>query len=99
MEDNYKSPKKMKKLGELFSVYKTRFKAPQATVEKVFIETVREVLGYQIESKNVSYTTSTKTISLQLPSLLKNEIKLKEKEVLNQLKNKIGEVESPKFII
>jgi hypothetical protein len=97
--DDYSTPKKMKKLGDLFGKYKTHFKPPQATIEKAFVDAVRASTGYEIEISKVRYTLPTKTISLSIPSLLKTELKLKQVVIIKELKKQLGEKEAPKTII
>ena len=97
--DNYSTPKKMKKIGDLFERYKTHFKAPQATIEKAFVDAVKASTGYEIEISKVRYTVSTKTISLSIPSLLKTELRLKQPAIISELKKKLGEKEAPNLIL
>lgn len=97
--ESYSSPKKMKKVGDLFERYKTHFKAPQATVEKACVEAIFKVTGYKVDKKYITYTVSTKTINLGVPSVLKSELRFKYKEILEELKNTMGENESPQTIL
>lgn len=97
--DEYFVPKKMKPVGDLFEKYKTLFKAPQATVEKECIVVVSEVTGYKLTPGQVSYTVSTRTISLRVPSILKSELKFYYSQILKVLENRLGVDGSPKVII
>lgn len=88
----------MKRLGSLFDVYKTRFKPPQATVESEVIQVVREVLGYELQAGQVSYTTGSRTVSLHVPSVLKTEIIKQKAAVLATLSSSLGVQNAPKDI-
>ncbi|MCD5381615.1 MAG: hypothetical protein LR008_03510 [Candidatus Pacebacteria bacterium] len=95
----YSTPKKMKRVGDLFAKYHTRFKAPQATVEKACVEVVKDVTGFDIEKSQVVYKVGTKTLSLQIPSILKSEMKLSFPLILKKLEERLGENKSPKTIL
>jgi len=97
--EKYSAPKPMKKIGDLFAKYKEHFKAPQASVEKEFIIVVKEVTGFELKPEQVTYTVSTRIISLQVPSLLKNELKFKQAEILNRLSNRLGKKSCPKLVL
>lgn len=97
--ENYSTPKKMKKLGDLFSKYQTKFRAPQASVEKACVEAILKVTNHKINEELVVFTVSTRTISLKVPSILKSEIKFKHKEILKDLEQKLGKDVSPKIIL
>jgi len=98
MQD-YSVPKKMKQLGDLFEKYRTRIKAPQATVEKEFIQVVLEVTGFNLSLNQVTYTVSTRTISLKVPSILKTELKFHYTAILQILETRLGVDGSPKVIL
>lgn len=97
--DNYSAPKKMKRIGDLFEKYKTRLKAPQSTVEKECIKVIAEVTGHQLASGSVSYTVSTRTISLRVPSLLKSEIRFHHQTILKKLEENLGKETAPVVIV
>lgn len=96
--DDYSTPKKMKNIGDLFERYKKHFKAPQASVEKACSESIFKVTNFEVKKESIKYTVSTKTISLNLPSVLKSEIKFKHKEILSDLEETLGKEECPKII-
>ncbi len=97
--DDYKPPSSMKAIGDLFERYRTHFKAPQGSVEKEVIEVIHSITGFRLEKKQVSYTVSTRTISLRVSSILKTEILFKKQEILNHLKNSLGKDNSPQTIL
>jgi len=95
----YSSPKKMKTVGDLFLKYKLVFKPPQATVEKAFIEVVKEVLGFDLDIKMIKYNVGNRTLGLTVPSILKTEVKFKQKIILEKMSIKLGKGNSPETII
>jgi len=97
--ENYSSPKKMKLLGDLFSKYKNHFKAPQATVEKASIEVIKNITNLSLKENQVIYTPSTRTLTLNVPSILKSELKIAYPNILESLKKDLGDKESPLNII
>tara|TARA_B100001989_G_C24533379_1_gene462936 strand:+ start:624 stop:920 length:297 start_codon:yes stop_codon:yes gene_type:complete len=97
--DKYQSPKKMKKLGDLFQKYQDHFRPPQASIETAFIEVVKEVTDFELKPDFVNYTVSTRTIGITVPSILKTEIKFKQKDILQRLEDRLGKKSAPKIII
>lgn len=95
----YSTPRATKQIGDLFTKYKTLLKAPQSTVEKECVSVIKEVTGFVVENKSVIYTVSTRTVSLQIPSMLKTELKFKQKEILSILENRLGKENCPKTIL
>ena len=81
----------MKPIGDLFAKYKLTIKAPQGTVEKAFVESVKAVLGFDIDQDKVTYVVATKTVNLRLPALVKSEINLRKDEVVRHLNSSLGE--------
>jgi len=90
---------KVKKIGDLFDVYKKRLWAPQDSVISVFVEVVEDVVGLSLSKDKVRYTPSSKTLSVQAPAPIKNEIKIKEAEIMIHLKGRLGEKNTPKHLI
>jgi len=95
---NYKPPAPMKHIGDLFERYKTRFKAPQGSVEKEGILVIKAVTNFDLKPEQVVYTVSTKTLSLQVPSILKTEIMFYKSEILAELKKNLGSDSSPQIL-
>ncbi len=94
----YSTPKKMKKIGDLFLKYKKNLKPPQKTVEKACIDKIFEITGFKLEPNQVIYTLSTRTVFLKIPSILKSEIKFHYQKVLDDLEKDLGKLNSPKQI-
>jgi len=89
----------MKGIGDLFEKYKSRFRAPQATVEKACVEVIYEVTGFELTVEQVTYTVNTRTISLHVPSILKSELRFYNEKILNKLTDQLGKEGSPKVIL
>lgn len=79
----------MKHIGDLFTKYQNTLKPPQSAVIKEFVCACEEVSGYKIKEEQCSYTVSTKTIYLTVPSLLKTELLLQKNNILEELKNRL----------
>ncbi|MBX2866507.1 hypothetical protein KTR10_00905 [Candidatus Kaiserbacteria bacterium] len=89
----------VKKLGDLFSVYKERLIAPQGAVIDMFIEVVQELLSVEIKKEKVSYNPHSKTLSLAIGGPLKAEILLRKEEVLAHMKARLSGKSAPKEIL
>jgi hypothetical protein len=96
--DNYKAPMPMKRLGDLFERYRSRIKAPQASVEKECLIIIKELTQFDLQLSQVEYTVSTRTLSLRVPSILRTEILLKKLEILEKLKTQLGADNCPTYI-
>lgn len=75
------------KLGSLFEKYEKLLIPPQASVEKEVMKVISEVCGRTLSPGQVSYTVSTKTIYLKVPSILKSDILRSREEVLSRLRS------------
>ncbi len=80
----------MKRLGDLFARYEKRLKPPQASVEKVVTETIKARFNFDISQEKCSFNVATKTAHLSVPGVLKTEIFLQKKELLHDLKERLG---------
>ena len=81
----------MKHIGSLFERYQKLLKPPQSSVEKIVIQVIKEKFNFDIEHNKCSYNLSTKTVYLKIPSILKTEIFFKKQELLQTLKERLGE--------
>lgn len=86
-------------ISSLFDAYKKRLRPPQQSVIRVFIEVVDEVMGYNIPPDKVEYNVRNKVLSVRVPGMLRNELKLREGELLSHLKGRLGEVSAPERIV
>ncbi len=89
----------IKKLSDLFVKYQNTLKAPQGSVVKEFCEVVEDILDITVNKDEVSFNTANKTIVLKCSGVIKSEIKLHKKEVMNHLKGRLGVSSAPKEII
>lgn len=97
--DNYSTPRRMKMVGDFFEKYRTRFIAPQASVEKACAKAIQETTGFSIAAEQITYTVNTKTISIQSSSLIKSELRFHHSKILAQLEKELGKSGSPKVIL
>lgn len=77
----------MKTLTNLLEKYKN-IQAPNATVKKTFITVVEEMLDIELEPSQIKVTN--KTIVLSTPSVVKSEIRLHQKDILDKLTTELG---------
>jgi hypothetical protein len=84
---------------DLFAKYRSTLIAPQKTVELEMIRAVGEVCNFTLKEEQVVYTVSTKTISLRVPAVLRQEIKLREKDLLKVLAGALGKKNAPLHVI
>lgn len=87
------------KISDLFKKYKDVLRAPQGVVVDAFIEVVFERLGVRIEKEQCTYGVATKTLSIRVPGMIKSEIKLQKKIILNRMAEKLGDKSAPTEIL
>jgi len=86
----------MKRRGELvrvsslFDKYKIILEPPQATVITTVSEVLSDVCGVAVEKKNIKYSVVTKTITLTVPGIVKQEIARHHSEIINHLRGRLG---------
>ena len=95
---HYKPPAAMKSIGSLFDKYRTHFKPPQASVEKEAVAVINDITGFKLVESQVKYSVATKTLSLQLPSILRTEVLFKKQQILDQLQKNLGKDGSPQVL-
>ena len=86
------------KISNLFEKYKKIIKAPQSSVINEVIDVINDLTGITIDKKFMKYSVVTKTISINAPAVLKQELKLHQAEILSHLKARLGENSAPKII-
>jgi hypothetical protein len=89
----------IKKVSELFEIYRKKLRAPQQVVIEAFQEVVDDVCDFTIDKATVFYTPSSKTIILSGSGVVKSEVLLQKEEILLHLKGRLGEQSAPKNII
>jgi hypothetical protein len=86
----------MKRRGELiavknlFAIYQNKLQPPQETVIVVMCEVLNEVLGVTLKKESLKYNVATKTLTVNVPSILKQEIRKQNDKILTKAKNKLG---------
>jgi hypothetical protein len=86
-------------LSNLLARYKERFKPPQASVEKAFVAAVQTQTGISLDTSQVTYSVHSKTIGLQVPSLIKTELKKKQQDIQHELQKTLPKSEVPTVIL
>ncbi len=86
-------------IKDLFSKYKNTLIAPQQTVEMEVVRIVGEVLNFKLKEDQVTYTVSTRTVYIKAPGMVKQEIKIKQPQILTELKKRLGAKNSPEIIL
>ncbi len=86
-------------VGDLFKKYTKILKAPQGVVVTEFIEVVSDLFDITLTKDQCTYSTTSKTLTLRASGMLKTEILMQKKEVLNHLKARLGEKSAPQEIL
>ena len=94
-----KNSGELKKVSDLFESYRKRLRPPQKSVLRVFVEVVEELLSIQLDIEKLDYSVASKTIHLRVPSPVRSEVKLHEKELLAHLKARLGGLGAPKHLV
>lgn len=89
----------IKKLSNLFDKYKNTLIAPERSVKQVFCEVVKDLYGWDVPFEVITYTPSSKTLSIQSSGALKSEIQIHHQEIITHMKGRLGERSAPKKII
>lgn len=90
---------KLKNINSLFEKYKKTLVAPEASVKLAFVEVIDDMLKIEIDVKAVSYTVSSRTLALSLPSVLKSEILQHQDDIIAHMKGRLGPKNAPQAII
>lgn len=98
------SPKKKRgqgivRLGSLFEKYQKTLRAPQGVVVDTCIEIIAEDFNITLTKTQCAYKTNTKTLSFNVPGVLKTELLLKKQHILHRLKDRLGAQNAPKEIM
>lgn len=86
-------------IKDLFEKYRKNLQAPQKTVELEGIRVVGELVNIKLKEDQIEYTVSTRVLAIKAPSLIKQEIKMKNNAVLNELKKRLGVKNAPQTIL
>lgn len=86
-------------IKDLFAKYKNTLIAPQKTVELEVVRVVGELFAIKLEEKQVKYTPSSRTLVFLTSSIVKQELKMRQGEVLAELKKRLGPKNCPTAIL
>ena len=86
-------------LGNLLERYKKQLKPPQASVEKVCVSVVADLTGIPLGAHQITYTVSSRTITIKASSLIKSELKTHYTAILLELEKRLGLGSAPTTII
>ncbi len=95
----------MKRRGEiiavkdLFEKYRKHLQAPQKSVELESIRVIGEITNITLKEQQVAYTVFSRTLAIQAPSILKQEIKKNQEAILKELKARLGEKSAPYILL
>jgi hypothetical protein len=84
---------------DLFEKYRKTLQAPQKTVELEGIRVIGELTNIKLKEEQIEYIVSTRILSIKASSLIKQELKIHNKAILNELKKRLGVKSSPQTIL
>ncbi len=84
---------------DLFEKYRKTLQAPQKSVELEGIRIIGELTKIKLREDQVEYTVSTRILAVKASSLVKQEIKIKHKLILEELKKQLGAKSCPQTIL
>lgn len=91
--------RQLRPIQGLFEKYQRTLKAPQKVVVDTFTEVVHDLLGVQIDTADVTYSVSQKTLTVRLSGVLVSELRVHEAEILHHMKGRLGAQNVPKKIL
>ncbi len=84
---------------DLFEKYRKTLQAPQKTVEIEAVRVIGEITNIKLKEDQVEYTVNSRVLAVKAPSLIKQEIRIKNKLILEELKKTLGSKSSPLTIL
>lgn len=84
---------------DLFEKYRKTLQAPQKTVEIEAVRVIGEITNLKLREDQVEYTVATRVLAVKASSLIKQEIKIKNNLILDELKKRLGGKSSPLTIL
>lgn len=84
---------------DLFEKYRKTLQAPQKTVEMEALRVIGEITGLQLKEEQLKYTVSSRVLTIKAPSLLRQEVALKQPQILVELKKRLGAKNAPQTIL
>lgn len=89
----------MRHISDLFAKYRDTIQPPQATVEQSVRAAVEEVAHITLSPEMVQFKVAERVIFLQAPSVIKSEVKRREKAVLALVQKELGVTRAPTKIL
>ena len=89
----------IQQLGNLIERYKKILKPPQASVEKVAIDVIKELCGITLQPTQISYIVSSRILAIKAPSVIRSELLRQSGEIMVELRNRLGEQNSPTTLL
>jgi translation elongation factor EF-Tu-like GTPase len=86
-------------VGNLLSRYKNYFTPPQSSVVKECLIVIEQVSGIELEQKHLTYTVSSRTLTIQTSSVIRSELKRHHHTIIVELQKKLGTHNAPTNII
>jgi len=87
-----------KHLSTILEKFQKRFTPPQASVEKRVAELICELTPLTVTADQITYSVPSRTISIQVPSILKSELQHHKTAILGRLEKEMGVTNCPKTI-
>lgn len=87
-----------KPIKDIFTTYRDRLVAPEATVIETSCEVISELLAIKIQPSQLSYTVTTRTLYIK-HSLVRSAVLPHRELVLAHLKGRIGSKSAPTSIV
>ena len=85
----------MKHISDLFAKYRETLQPPQSSVERVVRQAIITVTKIPVTDAMVTYKVAERAIYLQAPSVIKSEVKRKEKAILTEVEKELGKNKTP----
>lgn len=85
----------MTQISNLLAKYKQTLRPPQASVEATAVAMITKVTGLQLTATQVSYTPASRTLRLQVPSVMRSELLRHKPAILAGLRADLGATHAP----
>lgn len=89
----------MKHISDLFSRYHNLIKPPQSSIIKEFVGVCGDMFGFNITLEQCDYSVQSRTLFLNVPSVLKSELIKNKQALLTEMKKRLGDQNSPLEIL
>lgn len=87
------------RINQLFEKYRTHLRAPQQSVVEEMRRIIHEVVGVELKNQQLTYSVATRTLAIQAPGLIRQEIILKQTIILQSAKTRLGVKNCPHTIL